>query len=74
METVQGVTDLPLLLDTTNPVALEAGLQQCRQKAIINGFSLEPDRLEYILLACFRVRHFTMSWTLPQALGYYGLG
>lgn len=49
VETVQEVTKMPLMLDTTNPKALEAGLQVCRQKAIINGFSLEPAKLEHIL-------------------------
>ena len=49
VETVQQVSDLPLLLDTTNPVALEAGLAVCRNRPIINGFSLEPAKLERIL-------------------------
>jgi len=49
VEAVQAVTTLPLMLDTTNPKALEAGLRACRQKAIINGFSLEPVKLEHIL-------------------------
>lgn len=49
VETVQSATNLPLLLDTTNPVALETGLKVSRNKTIINGFSLEPARLEAIL-------------------------
>jgi len=49
VETVQSSTSLPLLLDTTNPDALEAGLRVCRQPAVINGFSLEPVKLERIL-------------------------
>jgi 5-methyltetrahydrofolate corrinoid/iron sulfur protein methyltransferase len=49
VETVQAVTDLPLLLDTTNPKALEAGLSVAKNKPIINGFSLEPAKLEHIL-------------------------
>lgn len=49
VEAVQAVTRLPLMLDTTNPEALEAGLRVCRQKPIINGFSLEPVKLERIL-------------------------
>ena len=43
---VQEVSDLPLSLDTTNPVAMEAGLKVCRSKALINSISLQPDRLE----------------------------
>ena len=46
VNTVQEVSDLPLSLDTTNPVAMEAGLKVCKSKALINSISLQPDRLE----------------------------
>ena len=46
VNTVRAVTDLPLSLDTTNPVAMEAGLKVCQGKALINSISLQPDRLE----------------------------
>jgi 5-methyltetrahydrofolate corrinoid/iron sulfur protein methyltransferase len=46
VKTVQGVTDKPLSLDTTNPVAMEAGLKVCKSKALINSVSLQPGRLE----------------------------
>ena len=46
VKTVEEVTDLPLSLDTTNPVAMEAGLKTCKTKALINSISLQPDRLE----------------------------
>ncbi len=46
---VQSVTALPLVLDTANPKALEAGLRASLNPVIINGFSLEPKKLEYIL-------------------------
>ncbi len=46
VNTVQEVTDKPLSLDTTNPVAMEAGLKVCKSKALINSISLQPDRLE----------------------------
>ncbi len=49
VEAVQSATDLPLLLDTTNPEALEAGLAACRRRPVINGFSLEPARLTRVL-------------------------
>ena len=45
VETVQAVTDKPLSLDTTNPVAMEAGLKVCKSRALINSISLQPDRL-----------------------------
>lgn len=43
---VQEVTDLPLSLDTTNPVAMEAGLKASKNPVLINSISLQPDRLE----------------------------
>jgi 5-methyltetrahydrofolate corrinoid/iron sulfur protein methyltransferase len=49
VDAVQGVTNLPLLMDTPNPRAIEAALRCCKHKAIINGFSLEPAKLEAIL-------------------------
>jgi 5-methyltetrahydrofolate corrinoid/iron sulfur protein methyltransferase len=49
VKTVQGVTSKPLSLDTTNPVAIEAGLKVCQNKTLINSISLQPDRLEACL-------------------------
>ncbi len=52
VEAVQSVSRLPLLLDTSNPKAMEAGLMAAinhPEPPIINGFSLEPQKLEYIL-------------------------
>jgi 5-methyltetrahydrofolate corrinoid/iron sulfur protein methyltransferase len=46
VKTVQEVTAKPISLDTTNPVAMEAGLKTCKTKALINSISLQPDRLE----------------------------
>ncbi len=46
VNTVQEVTDLPLSLDTTNPVVMEAGLKTCKNPVLINSISLQPDRLE----------------------------
>jgi len=45
VNTVQEVTHLPLSLDTTNPIAMEAGLQVCKNKTLMNSISLQPDRL-----------------------------
>jgi cobalamin-dependent methionine synthase I len=41
VKTVQEVTDLPLSLDTTNPIAMEAGLNAHQGKTLINSISLE---------------------------------
>jgi len=49
VETVQAATDLPILIDTANPLAMQAGLEANRKVAVINGISLEPHKLEAIL-------------------------
>jgi 5-methyltetrahydrofolate corrinoid/iron sulfur protein methyltransferase len=46
VQTVQAVTKKPLSLDTTNPLAMEAGLKVCHNKTLINSISLQPDRLQ----------------------------
>ena len=46
VNTVQSTTDKPLCLDTTNPVAMEAGLKAAKNKPLINSVSLQPDRME----------------------------
>lgn len=49
VDAVRAVTDLPLVLDTSNPEALAAGLSCCEGNAIINGISLVPEKLSRIL-------------------------
>jgi len=39
VNTVQEVTDLPISLDTMNPLAMEAGLKICRKRPILNSVS-----------------------------------
>lgn len=41
VKTVQEATDLPLSLDTTNPVAMAAGLKAHKGRALINSISLD---------------------------------
>jgi len=46
------LVDVPLAIDTTDPDALEAGLQAFPGRALINSVSAEPERLEkYLPLA-----------------------
>jgi 5-methyltetrahydrofolate corrinoid/iron sulfur protein methyltransferase len=49
VETIQEETDLPVLIDTVNAKAMEAGLSANKKTVILNGFSLEPHKLEKIL-------------------------
>ena len=49
VEAVQEVTSLPLILDSPNPRVLTKGLAVCRDKPILNGLSLEQEKLDGIL-------------------------
>jgi cobalamin-dependent methionine synthase I len=50
VKTVHEVVDLPLSLDTTNPVALEAGLKAHKKgRPLVNSVSMQPERLEKTL-------------------------
>ncbi len=49
VKTVQEVVDLPLSLDTTNHLAIKAGLRAHKGKALVNSVSLQPERLEHTL-------------------------
>jgi len=49
VDTIHESVDLPLVLDTTNPDAMAAGLAACRRRATINGISLEPEKIERLL-------------------------
>jgi 5-methyltetrahydrofolate--homocysteine methyltransferase len=49
VEIVQEVVDLPLCIDSPNPVALGKALAVCRKKAIVNSISLEKDKYEKII-------------------------
>ncbi|HPD60598.1 MAG TPA: dihydropteroate synthase, partial [Thermodesulfobacteriota bacterium] len=50
VKTVEEVSDLPLSLDTTNPVAMEAGLKTVtKARPIINSISLQPERMAIML-------------------------
>lgn len=49
ISTVQDVTDLPLSLDTMNPIAMEAGLLLCNKRSLINSASGKKDSKEQML-------------------------
>jgi len=46
---VQEVTDLPLSIDTMNPVAMEAGLKACKKRPLLNSASGKTDSKEHML-------------------------
>jgi len=45
VDAVQDACDLPVCLDTVNPRAMEAGLRAARNRPIINGISLQPEKM-----------------------------
>ena len=47
--TVQGVADLPISLDTMNPLAMEAGLKLCRKRALLNSASGKSESKELMM-------------------------
>jgi 5-methyltetrahydrofolate corrinoid/iron sulfur protein methyltransferase len=46
---IQEVTELPLSLDTTNPIAMEAGLAVCKNKVLINSASGKAESIEKMM-------------------------
>ena len=46
---IQAITDVPLCIDSSVPGALEAGLQACEGRPLLNSVTGEEDRLELVL-------------------------
>ena len=49
VELVQGLVDVPLCIDSSVPGALEAGLEVCQGRPLLNSVTGEEERLEQIL-------------------------
>ena len=49
VETVQAEVDVPLCIDSPNPVALGEAMKRHKGEPMINSISLEPDRLRSLL-------------------------
>ncbi|MCX6009281.1 MAG: dihydropteroate synthase [Chloroflexi bacterium] len=49
VNTIQGVTDLPISVDTLNPVAMESGLKVCKKRPLLNSASGRTDSKELML-------------------------
>jgi cobalamin-dependent methionine synthase I len=49
LNTVQEVTNLPLSIDTMNPVAMEAGLKHCKKRPLLNSASGKTDSKQNML-------------------------
>ena len=49
VKAVQGITDLPLQIDSSDPKAIEAGLRSATGKVIVNSVNAEDEKMEEIL-------------------------
>lgn len=66
VETVQEVTDVPLSLDTTNPVAMEAGLKVCRKTPLINSTDSTEERLSALMPLAAKYNSNIIALTLAK--------
>jgi len=62
VNTVQAVTDKPLSLDTTNPLAIEAGLKVHKGRALINSISLTRMEEELPLVIKYDADTIGLLW------------
>lgn len=49
IDILQEIIDVPLCIDSPNPIAMEAGLARCRQNAIVNSISAQVERWNSML-------------------------
>ena len=49
IDLVQGLTDIPLCIDSSVPEALDMGLQTAKGRPLLNSVTGEEDRLEFVL-------------------------
>lgn len=67
VNTVQeAAPDITLSLDTTNPIAMEAGLKACKKKAFINSTDATQERLEALMPLAARYNANIISLTLAK--------
>ena len=64
---LQAVTDLPLQIDTSDPVAMEAALRRYNGKAMINSVSGKRESLEAILPLVKKYGGVVVALTLDEA-------
>ena len=66
VKAIQGITDTPLQLDTTDPQALEAGLRIYNGKPIVNSVNGEEDSLNTVLPLVKRYGASVVGLTLDK--------
>ena len=63
---LQAVTDLPLQLDTTDPVAMEAGLRAYNGKAMVNSVNGKEEVMSVIFPLVAKYGGFVVALTLDE--------
>ena len=63
---LQAVTDLPLQLDTTDPVAMEAGLRAYNGKAMVNSVNGKEEVMNMIFPLVAKYGGFVVALTLDE--------
>ncbi|MBP5187309.1 MAG: homocysteine S-methyltransferase family protein, partial [Clostridiales bacterium] len=64
---LQAVTDLPLQLDTTDPVAMEAGLRAYNGKAMVNSVNGKEEVMSVIFPLVAKYGGFVVALTIDEA-------
>lgn len=63
---IQGVTDLPLQIDSTNAAVIEAGLRAANGICIVNSVNADPETLRAILPIVKKYGAYVLGLTLDQ--------
>ncbi len=63
---VQSVSDLPLQIDTSDPIAMEAGLRCCNGKPLINSVTGKQESLEKVLPLAAKYGGIVVGLTLDE--------
>ena len=67
VDAVDAARDLPLFMDTADPIAMEAGLKRAGRTAVLNGVSPQPGRLSAMLPLARRFKVDVVGFLLsPQ--------
>ena len=67
VEAVQGVTDRPLQIDTSDPVALERALRHYKGKALVNSVNGKEESLSTVLPLVAKYGGVVVALTLDEA-------
>ncbi len=66
VQIVQNAVDLPLSIDSTNPEAIEAALEEIEGKALINSVTADDEKLDRILPLAKRFGAAVLGLTLDE--------